>query len=665
MIRKRLTPILVVSALAVGAVAALPSSSSATAKVAATRGIPEFLNSESADASLSSDGKWLVFSSFASNVVDSPSGFSEIYALDTTSNEVTLLTQVPGGGASDGDSFEPVVCGDGSVVAFTTEAELLDPDFDDDFNGETDVYVILRDADDDGVFDEFDESGSVRIVRASVGGESVEADFGAGSPAISDDCSTVAFVALDPLTDDDLNDFEDVYVRDISALPADPFDFDPPVRASVASDLTSTTGGGGELPALSGDGSQVVYVSTNGGHVAGTDSAKDGVLIRDLDAGVTEFVSVPTTGAASVGTPDTSAAPAINADGTCVAFRFIGGLDLAPGLVQTEGVFLRQLVDETTTLVSQSSRGLQATNAAGPAVSPDCRYVGFDSSDSSLVAQDSNSQRDAYVRDMVTGGTQIISRTAAGEVALGGSSVRQLLFAGSGAPLAIVNSSAPDIGGADGGDGIVDPFLVSFYNLGFAPPRTETGEIRFTDVRATDFFEQGVAWLSFNNITSGTGPRTYAPTGSVNRGQMAAFLWRMMGQPEAPSSCGFTDEAQIPAFARQGACWLKANNITTTNPYNAAGVVNRGQMAGFLHRLAGSPEGPTSCQFTDEARIPAGFRQGACWLKANNITTSNPYNAASPVNRGQMAAFLNRLASEPAAWNVEPPASVTFPRALN
>ena len=79
-----------------------------------------------------------------------------------------------------------------------------------------------------------------------------------------------------------------------------------------------------------------------------------------------------------------------------------------------------------------------------------------------------------------------------------------------------------------------------------------------------------------------------------------------------------------------------------------------------MNRLAGSPDGPTSCEFTDESRIPTAFRQGACWLKANNITTSNPYNAASAVNRGQMAAFLNRLASEPAAWNVEPPVTVTF-----
>ena len=54
----------------------------------------------------------------------------------------------------------------------------------------------------------------------------------------------------------------------------------------------------------------------------------------------------------------------------------------------------------------------------------------------------------------------------------------------------------------------------------------------------------------------------------------------------APTSCGFADEATIPGFARAGACWLKANGITTTNPYRAAGVVTRGEMAAFLWRLA-------------------------------------------------------------------------------
>lgn len=668
MIRKSLTPVLVIAVLALGVATVMPSSS-ATAKVSASRAVEVQNNSEISDASVSADGRWMVFSSLATNLVQGASEFSNVYAVDRQSGDVTLLTQVPGGGASDGDSSEPVVCGDGSVVAFTTESELLDPEFDDDFNGEPDVYIVQRDADGDGIFDEYAEAGAVRIVRVSVGEEGVESDFGATSPTISADCSTVGFVALDPLADDDLNDFEDVYVRDISQLPSDPFDFAAPVRASVAAVPSSTTGGGGVLPVLTGDGNKVVYVSTNGGHVTGDDAALGGVFLRDLEAGTTTHVSVKADGRASTGTPDTATAPAVTADGGCIAFRALA-LDLLPGLVQQEGVFVRDLRDTPRTLLaSQSSRGLQATTAAGPAISPDCRFVGFDSGDASIVSGDDNNQRDAYIRDLETGGTEIVSRRIdstpdSGKVAAGGSSVRQILNGQE----AIVNSSAPNIGGADGFDGVIDPFFVGFYNLGFAPPRLETGEIRFTDVRSIDFFEQGVAWLSYHNITQGTGPRTYGPSAGVTRQQMAVFMWKMMGQPQAPSSCGLTDEAQISAGNRQAACWLKANGITNPDSqgrFNPRNSVTRGQMAAFLWRMAGTPESVPSCGFTDEAQISNDFRPGTCWLKSNGITNPDGqgrYNPRNVVTRGQMAAFLYRLAGTPDAWgDVDIPQTVTFP----
>lgn len=663
---------LVVSVLALG-VATLAPSSSATAKVSASRAIEVENNAEVIDASVSADGRWMVFSSLASNLVggaDAPE-FSDVFALDRQTGDITLLSQVPGGGASDGDSTEPVICGDGSVVAFTTEAELLDPEFDDDFNGETDVYLVFRDADGDGIFDEFNEVGGVRILRASVGAEGVEVDFGASSPAISADCSTVAFVALDPMTDDDLNDFEDVYVRDVE-IPEDLFDFAAPVRASVAASEPSTTGGGGVLPALTGDGTKVVYTSTNGGHVAGPDAGRSGVFLRNLTAGTTSHVSVTAAGRASSGTPDTSTPASVTPDGTCIAFRMFA-LDLVPGLVNQEGVFVRDLrTTPKTVLASQSSRGIQASTASGPAISPDCRYVGFDSGDAALVIGDDNSQRDAYLRDLVTGGTEIVSRRVTtgadnGQVAAGASSVRQILNGNE----AIINSSAPNIGGADGFTGVVDPFIVSFFNLGFAPPRLPDGQIRFTDVRATDFFEQGVAWLSFHDITQGTGDRTYGPAQSVTRQQMAVFMWKMMGQPQAPASCQFTDEAQISQAFRQATCWLKANSITNPDGqgrFNPRNTVTRGQMAAFLWRLAGTPQSAPSCGFTDEAQISADFRPGSCWLKNNGITNPDGqgrYNPRNAVTRGQMAAFLNRLASTPQAWNVDPPATVTFPLPLN
>ncbi len=165
----------------------------------------------------------------------------------------------------------------------------------------------------------------------------------------------------------------------------------------------------------------------------------------------------------------------------------------------------------------------------------------------------------------------------------------------------------------------------------------------FTDIASESYIAEPARWLRANGVTTGVGGSDkFNPGGGVTRAEMAAFLWRFAGSPDSPTSCGFTDAAAIPAFARAGACWLKANGITDNNPYNPNGLVTRGQMAAFLWRFAGEPTSTASCGFGDAAKIPEWARAGACWLKANDITLNNPYEPGSPVTRGQMAAFLFR-----------------------
>ena len=77
----------------------------------------------------------------------------------------------------------------------------------------------------------------------------------------------------------------------------------------------------------------------------------------------------------------------------------------------------------------------------------------------------------------------------------------------------------------------------------------------------------------------------------MTRGQMAGFLWRLAGKPSAGTSCTFRDQTVMnnqPEDFRKGACWLKSQRITEADPYNPAGVVTRQQMAQFLYRFASS-----------------------------------------------------------------------------
>jgi secreted trypsin-like serine protease len=177
-------------------------------------------------------------------------------------------------------------------------------------------------------------------------------------------------------------------------------------------------------------------------------------------------------------------------------------------------------------------------------------------------------------------------------------------------------------------------------------------ESPFTDVPPTSFFAQPTAMLVLRGITTGWGGSTtiFKPGEVVTRAQMAAFLWRTAGSPPTTTPCGFTDAASIPAWAAEPACWLLDQDITTNNPYGPNDVVTRAQMAAFLWRMAGSPAAPASCRFADEASIPGYARQGACWLLAEGITVLNPYRPDDVVTRAQMAAFIYRFGGVEGLW---------------
>ena len=84
---------------------------------------------------------------------------------------------------------------------------------------------------------------------------------------------------------------------------------------------------------------------------------------------------------------------------------------LVPG--DTNGrrdVFVRDLATGTTTLVSTGLNGLPANNDSDDAsISADGRYVAFGSLASNLVAGDTNSFSDVFVRDLETGTTTRLS----------------------------------------------------------------------------------------------------------------------------------------------------------------------------------------------------------------------------------------------------------------
>lgn len=109
-----------------------------------------------------------------------------------------------------------------------------------------------------------------------------------------------------------------------------------------------------------------------------------------------------------------SDSPAINVDGTCVAFQSASTTTVAGDTNDAIDVFVSDVGSGmipdpgqvSTTRVSVASDGAQANgHSYEPAVSSDCRYVAFTSLASNLVADDTNGVADVFVHDRVTHAT--------------------------------------------------------------------------------------------------------------------------------------------------------------------------------------------------------------------------------------------------------------------
>jgi hypothetical protein len=173
-----------------------------------------------------------------------------------------------------------------------------------------------------------------------------------------------------------------------------------------------------------------------------------------------------------------------------------------------------------------------------------------------------------------------------------------------------------------------------------------TGDVGFVDVPDGQFYTAPVSWAVTSGITTGFTDGTFRPGDMVTRAHLAVFLWRLSCSPEVSSGAPFGD---VPAgqYYSEAVDWLVGTGITSgTGPgtFSPNEAVDRGQMAVFLHRLAGEPaSGPAG--FPD---VTGQYFAGAVdWLAAEAITAGYPdglFHPGDAVTRAQMVTFLDRFA---------------------
>jgi Tol biopolymer transport system component len=173
-----------------------------------------------------------------------------------------------------------------------------------------------------------------------------------------------------------------------------------------------------EYPGISGDGRYVAFQSWATNLVPDDTNATRDVFVHDRETGATTRVSV---GSAGEEGDSASSTPAISPDGRYVVFESAAS-SLVPGDVNDlSDIFVHDRNTGVTERVSVDSEGNEANGISyyTSAINADGRYVAFSSLASNLVAGDTNDKTDIFVHDRQTGATTRVSVDSAGNQAEG------------------------------------------------------------------------------------------------------------------------------------------------------------------------------------------------------------------------------------------------------
>ena len=218
-------------------------------------------NSGSFIPSLSSDGRFVAFESFATNLATGDSnGRFDIFVKDWQTGSSQLVSVASNGAGGNQNSGFPSISADGRFVVFESGASNLVPE---DTNGRLDVFVHNR------------ETGA--IARVSVASDGSQGNFGSLTPSLSADGRFVAFVSqATNLVPGDANRNDDIFLAanplfesastlrpDTRATPTEalrsaanatptPRDTNAPVATPSATPVPEPAAGGGCTPLARG-----------------------------------------------------------------------------------------------------------------------------------------------------------------------------------------------------------------------------------------------------------------------------------------------------------------------------------------------------------------------------------------------------------------------------
>lgn len=337
------------------------------------------LNAPAETGGLSDDGRYAVYHSRASNVVngqtDNGLNTTDVFLYDRISDTVQLVSHIPGNPTSAADSASTVgrhgISANGNRIAFVSSATNLVAG---DTNNAADIFVY-----------DMGSETMTRILTMS----GTESNAPSESASISHNGLFVTFTSsATNLVAGDTNGRQDVFVADLQAATVE--------RVSVASDGTQGNDDA-LLAAISGDGRYVAFSSEASNLVAGDSNGYEDIFVHDRQTNQTHLVSITTGG---VQGNDRSFEPTISGDGRLVMF-VSNALSLgSPAGSNAGDAFVRDLQANELTLISVTYQGTPHPFGyiLDPFISSNGRTFAYVSDDRFMLETDTNGyQEDVFL----------------------------------------------------------------------------------------------------------------------------------------------------------------------------------------------------------------------------------------------------------------------------
>jgi Tol biopolymer transport system component len=411
------------------------------------------------------------------------------------------------------------------------------------------------------------------------------------------------------------------------------------------------------LPAISADGRYVAFLSNAANLLEGDTNGVCDVFVHDRVTGTTQRVNLSNSGG-QVATIKRKLRVAISPDGRYLAFESESE-NLVDG--DTNGcvdVFVRDLVAQTTTRESVNGAGEQGngSSAFSECFSADSRYLAFSSGSTNLVEGDTNNVVDVFVRDRVTGTVERVSVNSSGEQGNEWSPAYTVSLSSDGRYVAF-NSEASNLVESD------TNVLMDVFRHDRLTGKTERMSVNSAGEQSGTEWDLGAAISGDGLSVAFFSDLTNLVEGDTND-CIDVFVRDLRAFRDVLSSYWAYDA--ILACAGAGIV-----SGFTDGSYRPAAEVTRDQMAVYMARaLCGGdayvPTGAHAVTFTDVPAAHWAFRYVEyCYDAAVVQGYGDGYRPTETVNRAQMAVYVARAIVDPTGEtglaDYTPPTTASFP----